>query len=87
MLVGGVLLLRRIQGDGNGFFVVRDVEDLSEGLVAFGDDLDADFPLRDRRDVDFALLIGAQFECGADRFPEFHAMRHVLHSYVPEQSR
>jgi hypothetical protein len=22
-----------------------------------------------------------------DRFPEFHAMRHVLHSYVPEQSR
>ena len=65
-LVGGVLLLRRIEFDLDGFFLLVDVEYLAESLVAFGVDLDLDAALRDAGEGDFALLAGPRFKLSAD---------------------
>src|SRR4051794_36859686 len=70
LLVCGILLLRRVEGDIDRLFLIRDVEDLPEGLVALGDDLNADFALWDGRDFDLAFLVGAHLEGGADGFSE-----------------
>jgi hypothetical protein len=70
-LMRGILLLRRVESNGNSFLLFVDFEILAEGLVTFRDHLYADFALRDGGDAGFAFLVGAQFEGGADVLTEF----------------
>jgi len=65
-LMRGVLLLRRIEFDLDGFLLVVDIEDLAEGLIPVGVDLDLDAPLGNAGEGDAAILIGSLFELGAD---------------------
>ena len=70
LLVRGVLLLRGIQLDFEGFFRLFDFVDFAVRLVPFSYNLDADFPPGDLRDLDLAFLVGLHLEGGADGLAE-----------------
>ena len=63
--MGRILLLRRVERDLDQLLLVVDIEDLAEGLVALGVDLDENAALGDGRHVDRALLVGAHLKLGA----------------------
>src|ERR1035441_2483812 len=77
LLVGRILLLRRVERDVDGFLFFRDVEDLPEGLEAFGDHLDADLALRNLGDLGLAVLVGPQFVGGAEFLDIEDGMLHL----------
>ena len=67
--MGRVLLLGRIQGDGNVLLVLGHVEDLPEGLETLCNHLDADLSLGDFGDLGDALLVGPYLIGGANGLP------------------
>jgi hypothetical protein len=64
--MGRVLLLWRIDFDLDDFLIFIDIVDLAESLIAVGIHLNSDTALRDARERDAAILVGARFELGVD---------------------
>src|SRR5208283_2820596 len=74
LFVRRVGLLRRLELHLDGPLFLVDVEDLAEGLVALGDDLDLDLALRDGRDVGDALHVGLELVVDVVLLAELHVV-------------
>ena len=70
-LVGGILLLRRIQLDLDSLLLFIDIKNVAEGLKSAGDHLNPNLALGNAGDTDLPFLVGPHFILGTNMFAQF----------------